>query len=446
MDRRQFLATVAKGGVVGATSLAFAGLLNRLPAEDPPDTSTTPPGFGPLVQDPEGVIDLPEGFSYQLIGRTGEIMADGQPTPPMPDGMAAIPLSGSLIALICNHEALAGTGGAFRKHPQAERIFDDGGGRRPGGGGTSTIIWDQGNQTVVRRFLSLAGTTRNCAGGSTPWGSWLSCEEDITRAGTAGCAKDHGWVFEVPATENPELTVPVPLTAMGRFNHEAAAVNPASGTVYLSEDRGDGLFYRFLPKTPGKLAEGGKLQALAIPDQPGYNTAANHPVGERWPVRWIDLDEVEAPKDDLRHRGRKAGAAVFRRGEGLWMDGSEACYLACTNGGRRGLGQLWRYLPEADELELVYESSQESDSRYIDNVTVSPWGDLLACEDGPPGNRLIGITANGKPWHFAQNRLNGSEFAGTCFSPDGRTAFVNIQFPGLTYAITGPFPKASTGS
>src|SRR5690606_10860267 len=183
-------------------------------------------------------------------------------------------------------------------------------------GGTTTLVLDAATLEVEREYRSLAGTIRNCAGGITPWGSWLSCEEDVTRAGE-GVGHDHGWVFEVPATA-PGLIDPVPVKAMGRFNREAAAVDPETGIVYMTEDRDDGLVYRFIPNTPTKLVNGGKLQALAmdgIADSRNWKDAALA-TGTMRSVRWVDLDNVESPDDDLRLRGAAKGAMLFARGEG----------------------------------------------------------------------------------------------------------------------------------
>lgn len=444
MNRRDFLK-------VSATTMALLGVGRWLHGEDPdPDGPAPATGFGDLIADPNGILDLPRGFQARVIGVTNAAMADGQPTPGRPDGMAAFPGPNGTVLLVCNHENDPRQGSAFWQHPNADRIFDGGHRLPPAGGGTTTLRYAPQTGTA-ERWLSLAGTLRNCAGGPTPWGSWLSCEESVAVANGKDLERDHGWVFEVPATAEPELIEPRPITAMGRFNHEAAAVHP-NGPVYLSEDRSDGCFYRFLPTQAQDLHAGGRLQALMISGHPGVSTIGGVPVGTSLPVQWLDCDQVESPNDDLRQRMRLAGAATFTRGEGLWMDGSDACWLTCTSGGPRELGQVWVYRPApgegtADEqagaatMTLVAQPTSAAAMRHPDNITVTPWGDALVAEDGPPGNRLIGVRPDGSSYLFARNRYNGSELAGICFAPDGQTAFVNIQHPGITLAITGPFPS-----
>ena len=259
----------------------------------------------------------------------------------------------------------------------------------------------------------------------------------------------------MPATADIAVADPIPLKAMGRFNHEAIAVDPKSGVVYETEDRHDGLLYRFVPNSPGHLSAGGKLQALQIVghkrvDTRNWDPALGHiEPGKQMQVEWIDLEDVESPNDDLRFRGHAAGAARFARGEGIWT-GKHEVYFACTNGGAKKAGQIWRYVPSPAEgtkqesehpatLELFIEPNNTELLLNADNLTIAQSGDLIVCEDHDKTPcRLVGVTPQGELYLFGLNHLK-TEFAGACFSPDGSTLFVNLQKPGLTLAITGPW-------
>jgi hypothetical protein len=245
---------------------------------------------------------------------------------------------------------------------------------------------------------------------------------------------------------------------MGRFNHEAVAVDPRSGIVYQTEDRNEGLIYRYIPAVKGKLAEGGKLQALRAKGRPSLDTrnwdarARTFEPGESVDVDWVDLEDIDSPTDELRMFGYYAkGAARFARGEGMWY-GNDAVYFACTNGGTRKQGQIFRYIPSPAEgtpgeaaspgrLELFIEPNDSDLMQNADNLTVAPWGDVVLAEDGPDDNFLRGVTPDGRLYTLARNAMNDSELAGVCFSPDGQTLFVNIQRPGLTLAINGPWTR-----
>jgi hypothetical protein len=459
--RRRFLGACA---AVPAGFVAYRRAF--LPSVDVlASAGTSARGYGVPVDDPNGVIDLPAGFSYEVVSRTGDEMADGLLVPGLPDAMAAFAGEGGRTVVVRNHECL-GTEGPFG--PKNERLariptaklYDLGAGVTPCAGGTTNFVWDTRSQSLVAQHLSLTGTLRNCAGGATPWGTWLSCEEIVLSKGfhredNLHLQKDHGYVFEVPASAQSSIADPVPIVAMGRFMHEAVGVDARTGIVYQTEDREDGLIYRFLPKTRGRLHEGGRLQALALAS--GARDARNWPgdephllVGAKLAVRWIDLDDVEAPGDDLRKRGFERGACRFARGEGMWMGNNEV-YFVCTAGGRRQIGQLFRYVPSAHEgtaneskspghLELFVEPNDPARVKDPDNVTIAPWGDVILCEDPGPGDavRLVGVTPVGALYTFARARAKG-EFAGAAFSPDGSTLFVNIQQAGLTLAITGPW-------
>lgn len=452
----------------GAMALGFSGLqlFSRCTPSTKQTVEITSEAFGPLVEDPAGLFDLPEGFTYKIISRFGDVMDDGFYVPHRPDGMATFPGPDGLTILIRNHEVNAARGGdesafgsdfSLTQKLAPSQFYDYGNDNNPGQGGTTTVVYDTRKQEVVRQYLSLAGTLRNCAGGPTPWNSWLSCEEIVMEPNDV-YAKRHGYVFEVPASAEIQLADPKPIKAMGRFNHEAVAVDPDSGVIYMTEDDSEGLLYRFIPNEKENLHAGGRLQALAIIDKPSMDTRNwEKPfigTGEEFQVKWIDLDNVDAPEDDLRYRGFEAGAARFARGEGMWY-GNDAVYFACTNGGEKNLGQIWKYVPSAGEgteeemnvpatLELFVEPNNSTIIENADNLTVAPWGDLIVCEDCDSMQDLNGITPDGSIYKLGRNAKSNSELAGATFSPDGSTLFMNIQHSGLTLAITGPWDKART--
>lgn len=414
--------------------------------------------FGPLVEDRNQILDLPQGFGYRVIATAGETMDDGLKVPPRADGMAAFATGSDRILLVCNHENHPAREGAFGPDnellPSLNRalLYDAGGGITPGTGGTTTLGYEPSTGRVLSRQLSLAGTEVNCAGGATPWGSWLSCEECFESPGvTRERGRDvhreqrHGYVFEVDP-RHPERADTEPLTAMGRFEHEAAAVDPHTGTVYLTEDKHRSLFYRFLPRVPGRLAEGGRLQALAIQGRPGFDTRNwenpdRMPVGTWFPADWVDIREPDPAVNEVRLAGYEDGAARFARGEGLTLaDGS--LFMTATIGGEHRLGQIFEYRPRrgsGGRLRLLVESGPEGVLRNADNLTMAPWGDLIVCEDTAGSCGLIGVAVDGNQYVLARNSYSGSELAGICFAPDGKTMFVNVQERGLTLAITGPW-------
>jgi secreted PhoX family phosphatase len=426
-------------------------------------------GIGPLRPDPGERLDLPDGFSYRVVSKTGDTMDDGFRVPPAHDGMAAFPGADGRVILVCNHEMppafseYSAFGTDFKSLPDElkERVYDHGGGTSPGAGGTTTTVYNPQTGLTERQHLSLAGTELNCAGGPTPWGSWLSCEEcfespgtDFSRGRLVTREEKHGYVFEVPAS-GAGLADPRPIRAMGRFEHEACAVHEPSGIVYMTEDRHYSLFYRYIPDVPGRLHEGGRLQALAITGRPAqqlHNWSGDRAIatGESLATHWIDLDDVDPAENDLRLRGTAAGAATFARGEGLCA-ADDAFAFTCTIGGRARLGQVFVYQPSPLEgsageeerpgrLTLLAEAGEDSLLRNADNLTMAPWGDLIVCEDTSGHCGLVGIRPDGTQYQLADNAYSKSELAGVCFSPDGKTLFVNIQYPGTTVAISGPWP------
>jgi uncharacterized protein len=416
-------------------------------------------GYGPLVLDPNRVVDLPKGFSYRVISKAGERMEDGLLVPGKHDGMAAFPGPQGKTILVRNHEVAPekiryspyGERNHLLKNLADEQLYDPGRRKTPGLGGTTTLVYDTRSQRLEKHFLSLAGTDRNCSGGPTPWNSWISCEETVDRKG-GSIEKDHGYNFEVPATYETKVARPLALKAMGRFNHEAIAVDPRTSIVYQTEDRRDGLIYRYIPDVPGKLAAGGRLQALAIKgsrslDTRNWGWGPRISVRQSFAVEWVDLKNTDSPSDDLRFQGFANGCARFANGEGMSY-GQGSIFFTCTSGGHAQKGQIWKLTPSgfegtADEkknagsLELFIEANHPNQFQNADSITMSPGGEVYICEDNEIEDHIVGVTQNGALFKFAKNAMNDSEFAGAVFSPDGSTLFVNIQTPGLTLAITG---------
>jgi secreted PhoX family phosphatase len=447
----------------GLVSLGFLGL-DRYALSAPAGVYGDP-GYGPLLRNAGGILDLPKGFSCEIISRKGDTMNDGLLVPGMYDGMGAFKWKDNKVLLIRNHELTAGShqSGPFDLNNaligkiDKNLVYDFGSGVTTCVGGTTTFIYDEVLRKVELQYLSLTGTIRNCAGGITPWNSWITCEEINNRTGdfNGTLEKDHGYNFEVPATDTIGLTEPHPLKAMGRFVHEAVTVHPDTGIVYQTEDTGNSIFYRYLPNSPGALHKGGKLQCLVLTDWKGVdtrnwvNSTDNFPAKKLFNTEWIDLDNVESPDNDLRLRGAKMGAATFANAEGIWY-GNKELFFACTAGGKNSKGQIFRYIPspyegqprekeQPGQLELFIEPNDIQMFQNCDNLTIAPWGDVIICED-KSDPRIMGITPKGQIYPIAKNiGYRSSEFAGPVFSPSGKTLFINIQNPGLTLAITGPW-------
>jgi len=466
LNRRRFLSDSAR------VTAGFLGLhaLNANLALGDAAVENASCGYGELVSDPEGIFDLPKGFSYKVIAKEGEPMADGLKVPGKPDGMATFAGPDDTTIIMVNHEISPEHSGAFGEDDELienidrQKLYDADEDKTTCPGGVSTIVYDTNSKEVIRHFLRLGGTIRNCAGGPTPWNSWITCEECNDRIGEypeteVTLTKDHGYNFDVPASAEPGLVDAVPLIDMGRFRHEAVAVDPQTNVIYQTEDRDEGLFFRFLPNPPQKLADGGRLQALVIKGEPSRDTRNWKPaegeaetprvtVGQTFQTSWIDIYDVTSPGDDLRFQGFDQGAARFARGEGIWRAEENEFYFACTSGGETRKGQIWKYTPgtnegRADEepgtLELFIEANEPGMVENADNLTVAPWGDLMVCEDRTGQEvRLVGVTTDGQQYPFGSNRT-GKELAGVCFSPDGSTLFVNIQHKGWTLAVTGPW-------
>lgn len=395
-------------------------------------------GYGELVPDSGGVIALPRGFQYRIISEEGKPqLRGGKPVPSDFDAMGAYPGKGETTVLMRNHENRGG-----EEFP----VIGDNPYDPTRIGGTTAIVVDK-NRKAVEQYVTSSGQENNCAGGTTPWGTWLTCEETRTT--------NHGYVFEVDPRDPENELSRTPIREMGFFSHEAAEVDPQTGIVYLTEDDFRGtipdspefeqigasrvsFFYRFIPndtsQKPGALQQGGRLQAMAIEERPNYNADLAEP-GQRFSVVWKDVNPEEASTS-----AQEQGCCRFQRLEGMWYGGG-AIWFDDTAGGEERYGQVFRYLPATNTLELFYESESREDLDAPDNLTVTPWGDLWFAEDGDDGNRIVGITPEGETYVFAYNRLSDAEFAGPVFSPDGKTFFVNIQSPGRTFAIWGPFAR-----
>jgi secreted PhoX family phosphatase len=396
------------------------------------------------------LVALPRDFQYTVFGKSGSPMSDGNLTPRRHDGMAAFS-DGNLVRLVRNHEINNGTGKPGVLISTRGTPYDP-----LAGGGTVTMLVDAQRREVVRDFISLSGTLQNCAGGLTPWGSWLTCEEAILGQGHQ-FNQEHGYIFEVPAGADTPAT-PVPLKAMGRFIHEAVAVDPGTGIVYETEDsQGMGAhvpetsgFYRFTPQEKQNLAAGGRLEMLALRGHPGYDTRTRQRVGQQFDIEWVAIDNpdpvgVETDPLAVYKQGLAKGGATFARLEGCWY-GDGSIFINATSGGDRKLGQVWEYRPEAGggTLRLLFESRSTEVLNAPDNLCVSPRGGLVLCEDLSGGEYLRGLTRDGDIFDFAKNIAPGArEFAGATFSPDGQTLFVNVQEPGMTLAIWGPWDKGS---
>lgn len=467
MDRRNFLLNL--GLATSGTFLALSGFEQRAQAfsESGNLARLRAYGFGELKptvtkNTGETFLALPEGFEYNVIGKVKTPMADGRITPPAHDGMASFKVKNE-IRIVRNHEI---TGGRVPKENIAigsANHYDEG-----AGGGTTTLVFNPKTRELVRDFVSLSGTLINCAGGRTPWGSWISCEETTlgqtlreTKSGAmiGGFAKPHGYCFEVSASANSNIT-PVPLKAMGRFVHEAIAVDKKSGTVYLTEDNNPSGFYRFLPKRNKRLAEGGVLQMLKINSSPNFDTRNGQKSGANYEASWVTIenpDPIEADVDELAvyNQGKAKGGAVFSRLEGCYADEKGRIYFTSTSGGDNKGGQVWMYQPRTKtegNLTLLFESPSREILDMPDNICLQPKSNLLfICEDsdyigegGTRDNFMRILTPNGKMADFARNitpDMIGSEFAGSTFSKDGKILFVNLQAVGATFAIWGDWDK-----
>ncbi|MCQ8194568.1 PhoX family protein [Streptomyces rugosispiralis] len=471
--RRQLL---GRTGALGASiaSIAFTGSVSELfagtaAAAEPDAPPLGRGGYGPLVPDPDGLLDLPEGFRYRVLSREGDELRSGEGRVPSHcDGMAAFPGRAGghrgRTHLVRNHENRKDA--AIRVPAVNGLTYDP-----MGMGGCTALELDSGNHVLSER-VAIAGTAVNCAGGPTPWHTWLTCEETEDRAGTNGYTKDHGFIFEVDPYD-PRRTGAVPLTAMGRFQHEAIAVDPRNGVVYETEDAFEkpfGLFYRFRPKKPlggiGSLRAGGQLQALRVPGVPDLSTI-QEPGTTFDRVEWVDVPDPLARQTPIRFQDFGPGGITHaQKLEGCYWGGTSVYFVSSFAKSADGsaadhFGQIWRYDPDRRRLTLVIVFGPETDLQLPgespDNITLAPSGGLMVCEDGNGAQHVFGVTRRGEVYAMARNRQaltsaataaggtpeepEWGEFAGVTFAPDRRTMYVNCYTPGTTFAVTGPWRR-----
>ncbi len=411
-------------------------------------------GYGPLVDDPAGMLSLPEGFGYDLVAQSGvSRLESGELMPDDPDGTAAFQRRGGGSVLVVNHEI---GGSEAHKVPQLDGLTFDAAAH----GGTTTIEVDRHGR-VTRHYVSLAGTLNNCAGGRTPWETWITCEEtDKVLAGTP-----HGYCFEVDPHDEAANRDPRPIRCLGRFAHESVVVDPDRHAIYQTEDAGspNGLLYRWTPPADALALRKGSLRALApeagtLEAMRAYTkrgelvadlSVATEP-GTTYRVRWANVPERDAKVVPVRTQ--IARITRSRKLEGMWWGDGGAYVVASFARASDGSlaqhdGQVWFLDPDRDTIELKLwfaytPADRDGDPDGPDTITVSAYGGVIIAEDGEGKQHLVGATQRGETFFLARNDdPAGNEFTGPTFSRDRRTLFANVQSPGRVFAITGPFRR-----
>ncbi|MGH3740123.1 MAG: alkaline phosphatase PhoX [Micromonosporaceae bacterium] len=378
MERRSFL----RAATFGAGSVALGFTLRR---DTLPQAGPSP--YGALRQPDGNGVMLPNGFTSRVIARSGQpVVGTSHIWHGAPDGGACF-ADGAGWIYVSNSEIDYGAGGV-----------------------SAVRLSSSGEITGARRLLS--GTNRNCAGGATEWGTWLSCEE-----------VDRGWVFETHPQDGRDA---IRRDALGRFRHEAAAADPARKVIYLTEDEPDGCFYRFVPDQWGDLSSG-TLQALAT---------------TRGGLSWKDVPDPYARSTRTRHQ--LAETIVFNGGEGACFSHG-TCYFTT-----KGDNRIWAYHARRHRLTLAYqETGAAAPLTGVDNITGGPAGDLFVAEDSGDMQICV-VTPDAVAAPFL--RVTGhrwSEITGPAFNPAGDRLYFSSQrgaagddFDGVTYEVLGPFRRS----
>ncbi|MFJ4639975.1 alkaline phosphatase PhoX [Streptomyces hygroscopicus] len=462
------VALVGSAGVLATAPGALAAEATEAGAVGRPGHGGPSLGYGPLIADPKGILALPKGFSYKIITRTGETkLESGESTPSNHDGTATFEGPRGATLLVNNHEL----GGPRSKWPHPVPLAD-GLVYDPAASGGCTVVEVSKHGDHVTEWVGIAGTATNCAGGRTPWGTWLTCEETEDKAGRNGMAKDHGYVFEVDPHDRKANRDPKPIKALGRYAHEAVVVDPKRGHLYLTEDASgpNGLLYRWVPPQGfehgrGKLRtladDAGVLQAPKCYDSGGSfvdDLSRATRTGTVYGVDWVPVPDRDAKSVSVRKQFADGQITRARKLEGMWWADGGAYIVSSFAREESPVqhdGQVWFYDPKRRTLTLKVllgvnpDPSKDGAFDGPDNITVSPYGGLVIAEDGEGIQHLFGATEDGRTYPIARNELNigtaeepeFSEFTGVVFSPDGSTLFANIQVPGIMLAITGPWRR-----
>ncbi len=454
LSRRNFLQRAAATGagvvLVGASDVLLTA----------PNGFAAPRaiGYGPLLPDPAGRLALPEGFRYTIVTEAGKTMLDsGHPTPGSHDGTGGFRSRFAGTVLVNNHEL----GGEYAETefpvPLIDGLVYD-----PGSAGGCTIVETDWRGDRIREYVGIAGTSTNCAGGITPWNTWLTCEETEGKAGSGGRTKDHGYVFEVDPFDQGVNRDPQPIKALGRYAHEAVAVDPRTGDIYLTEDASNpnGLLYRweaarrFRPRKGGLRELGptdGVLGAARCVDRSGAfvdDLSRATEVGTTYSVTWTPVPDRDAVTTSTRKQFADGQVTRGRKLEGAWWGDHGAYVVTSFARGESPVphdGQVWFYHPRRSTLTLTLRfgvnPNPAVDGAFDgpDNITVSPWGGLILAEDGEGIQHLVGVTERGQTFPLARNELDDTEFTGPVYSHTRRVLFANVQSPGTMFAITGPW-------